>query len=116
MWGRRFRLPAGERSSTFTAVLNCISRSCFSAASRVENVPGFLRFPLFASVFEEYNRYSPDLSFLIIPVPMQFACHSARHERDVFDIRAMRNIEHAGDGGEFQIARGLHEQNTVAAA
>lgn len=44
----------------------CTSRSCFSAASLVLNVPKFLRFPVFASFFREYNRYSPDFNFLII--------------------------------------------------
>ena len=32
---------------------NCTARSCFSAASRVENVPRFLRCPDFASFFRE---------------------------------------------------------------
>jgi hypothetical protein len=30
------------------------------------NVPKFLRLPVFGSCLREYNRYSPDLSFLII--------------------------------------------------
>ena len=43
-----------------------ISLSCFSAASRVGNVPRFLRFPVLGFFFREYMRYSPVLSFLII--------------------------------------------------
>ena len=42
------------------------SRSCFSAAARVLNVPRFLRFPVLRSFFFEYNRYSPLCNFRII--------------------------------------------------
>jgi hypothetical protein len=31
----------------------CTARSCFRAAARDENVPRFLRFPVFASFFRE---------------------------------------------------------------
>jgi hypothetical protein len=50
------------------------ARSCFSAASRVLKVPRFLRCPDFASFFLEYNRYSPDFSFRIMPLPEQLRC------------------------------------------
>jgi hypothetical protein len=45
---------------------NCTARSCFCAAASDEKVPKFLRFPVFASFFREYNRYSPDLSLRIM--------------------------------------------------
>jgi hypothetical protein len=32
------------------------------------NVPRFLRLPVFGFFFREYNRYFPDLSFLIISI------------------------------------------------
>src|SRR3954467_14306932 len=66
-------LSRGSRSSIDAArpaypprLKNCTARSCFSAAARVLNVPRFRRFPVFGFFFFEYNRYSPDLSFLII--------------------------------------------------
>jgi len=37
-----------------------------AAASRVEKVPRFRRFPVFGSFFREYRRYSPLLNFLIM--------------------------------------------------
>jgi len=40
--------------------------SCFFACDFVVNVPRFLRLPVFRFFFREYNRYFPDLSFLII--------------------------------------------------
>ena len=36
--------------------------------SSVENVPRLRRFPVDSSFFLEYNRYSPDFSFRIMPV------------------------------------------------
>src|SRR2546428_8549799 len=49
-----------------------IALSCFWAAPRVRNVPRFFRFPVFESFFRKYNRYSPDLSFLIITIHFHF--------------------------------------------
>src|SRR5262249_4859121 len=45
---------------------NCTARSCFSAASRVLNVPRFFRFPVRESFFCEYSRYSPLFNLRII--------------------------------------------------
>jgi len=42
--------------------------SCFFACDFVVNVPRFLRLPVFGFFFREYNRYFPDLSFLIISI------------------------------------------------
>ena len=44
---------------------NCTARSCFCAAASDENVPKFLRLPVFAFFFCEYNRYSPDFNLRI---------------------------------------------------
>jgi hypothetical protein len=44
----------------------CTAFSCFFAAVLVLNVPRFLRFPVFGFFLREYNRYFPDLSFLIM--------------------------------------------------
>src|SRR5229473_8517126 len=56
-----------RKSKTYPLRLkNCTARSCFSAAARVENVPRFLRLPVFGSFLREYRRYSPDFNFLII--------------------------------------------------
>lgn len=44
-------------------VLNCLL--VFAAAAFL-NVPKFRRFPGFGFFFREYNRYLPDLSFLIM--------------------------------------------------
>jgi hypothetical protein len=45
---------------------NSTARSCFSAASRLANVPKFFRCPVRASFFREYKRNSPDLMLRII--------------------------------------------------
>src|SRR5713226_9557857 len=45
---------------------NWTARSCFSAASRVLNVPRFRLRPLLGSIFREYRRYAPVLSLRII--------------------------------------------------
>ena len=42
--------------------------SCFFACDFVVKVPRFLRLPVFGFFFREYNRYFPDLSFLIISI------------------------------------------------
>src|SRR6202045_891628 len=47
-----------------------MARSCCSASARVRNVPRFRRLPVLGSTFREYNRYSPDLSFLIMATPL----------------------------------------------
>jgi hypothetical protein len=49
---------------------NWTARSCFLAAARDENVPRFLRLPVFAFFFREYRRYSPDFSLRIMPQKM----------------------------------------------
>jgi hypothetical protein len=42
-----------NRTAQCARLKNCTARSCFSAASRVLNVPRFLRFPVAASFFLE---------------------------------------------------------------
>src|SRR4051812_11043468 len=44
----------------------CTSRSCFSAASRVWNVPRLRRLPVFGSTLREYRRYPPAASLRIM--------------------------------------------------
>ena len=58
-------LPTGDRIQPWR-LKYCTARSCFFAASRVSNVPRFLRFPVFGFFFTEYSRYLPDFSFRII--------------------------------------------------
>ena len=60
-----FDVPGGCEIQRF--LKNCTTRSCFSAAALEENVPRFLRFPVFEFFFREYNRYSPDFSLRIMP-------------------------------------------------
>src|SRR5437762_13412442 len=43
-----------------------MARSCFFACASVENVPRFLRLPVFGFFLREYNRYFPDFSLLIM--------------------------------------------------
>jgi len=47
-----------------------MARSCFFARASVENVPRFLRLPVFGFFLREYNRYIPDFSFLIMLHPL----------------------------------------------
>src|SRR5689334_21003478 len=61
-WASNF----GTLLAYFLCLKDWTSCSCFLAASRVSNVPRFLRFPVFESFFSEYRRYFPDLSFRII--------------------------------------------------
>src|SRR5688572_13114870 len=44
----------------------CISRSCFRAAAKLENVPRFLRLLVLRFFFLEYNRYCPDRNLRIM--------------------------------------------------
>jgi hypothetical protein len=53
-------------SSIYPCLKNWTARSCFSAASRLLNVPRFRLMPVFGLTFREYNRYLPDFSFRII--------------------------------------------------
>jgi len=57
-------------SHPYARLKYCTARSCFCAAAREENVPRFFRFPVFASFFREYKRYSPDCNFRIIQKKM----------------------------------------------
>ena len=45
---------------------NWTARSCFCAAPSDENVPKFLRLPVFASFLREYSRYFPDFILRIM--------------------------------------------------
>src|SRR5436309_1949800 len=64
----RARREAGGtgRFYPYAFLKNCTSRSCCSAAARVAKVPRFFRFPVLASFFREYRRYSPLLSLRIM--------------------------------------------------
>ena len=55
-----------ERRYSQCLLKYCTAFSCFSAAAFVLNVPRFLRLPVLGFFFREYNRYLPDLSFLIM--------------------------------------------------
>src|SRR5206468_402925 len=57
------------------------ARSCLSAASRVLKVPRFRLFPVIGFFLREYNRYWPDLSFLIIAAPFHPLGFPARFRR-----------------------------------
>jgi len=54
--------------------------SCFFACAFVLNVPRFLRLRVPGSFFREYNRYFPDLSFLIISIEYSQVKRSLRVE------------------------------------
>src|SRR5213596_4099029 len=56
----------------------CTAFSCFFAAAFVLNVPRFLRFPVFGFFLREYNRYLPDLSFLIMRTFPSRAAHRCK--------------------------------------
>ena len=43
------------------------ARSCFIAASRVENVPRLRRLPVLGLSLREYSRYCPELNWRITP-------------------------------------------------
>src|SRR5690242_19708040 len=58
---RRFR--SGSRHF---CLKNCTARSCLFAAASEEKVPRFLRFPVFAFFFREYNLNSPDFNLRIM--------------------------------------------------
>src|SRR5438445_10770251 len=60
--------PQGVRTLYPCRLKYCTARSCFCAATRVVNVPRFLRLPDLGSALREYSRYSPDLSLRIIVV------------------------------------------------
>ena len=61
---RQFRIRAIARGQW--RLKYWTSRSCCSACSRVLKVPRLRRFPVWASFFLEYRRYSPVFSFRII--------------------------------------------------
>ena len=57
---------SSDRWARHALLKYCTARSCFWAAAREEKVPRFFRFPVFASFFREYKRYSPDCNFRIM--------------------------------------------------
>ncbi len=60
------RVFSGNRWLSYPRLKNCTARSCFSAAFLVENVPRFLRRPVFGFFLREYSLYSPDFSLRIM--------------------------------------------------
>ena len=71
------------------------ARSCFSAASRVPNVPRLRRLPVLASAFLEYSRYSPLFSFRIILGLLQVG----GHERTRIQTSSQRPRTRASSSG-----------------
>jgi hypothetical protein len=61
-------LLSSDRGARHALLKYCTARSCFWAATREEKVPRFFRFPVFASFFREYKRYSPDCSLRIMQI------------------------------------------------
>jgi len=59
---------------------NCTARSCFSAATRVSNVPRLRRRLVRGSIFREYSRYLPDLSLRIMPEQTQLPCRTRKRD------------------------------------
>ena len=63
---RAARRPPRRMSRHECRLKYCTARSCFSAASRVSNVPRFRRRFVRGSILREYSRYLPDLSLRIM--------------------------------------------------
>jgi hypothetical protein len=99
------------------------SRSCFSAAARLEKVPRLRRFPVFGLNFREYSLYLPEASLRII---CSLLGHSAGiRPGDVLerivatDAKAMgletprRHFRHPGRSDTLHLSRNGRERMIV---
>src|SRR6185369_2304077 len=70
-----FRWSASWLSGQAWRLKYSTSRSCFSAAARVLNVPRFRRLPVAGLILREYSLYPPELSLRIIGRPSSPSLH-----------------------------------------
>src|SRR5438874_4683163 len=85
-----------ERRYNYLRLKYCTAFSCFLAAARVLNVPRFLRFPVFGFFFREYNRYPPDLRFLIIQVSFFHQRRRRRQHVALVNVREFNQFTELG--------------------